>query len=186
MNEKIKKIIKKVILILTILLVSIAILVTLPFTIIYLDGFFIERPPKPEIKYGEFPFELVYTVEGETIVVEDVVICEYAGSEVNGGSLTRYRVWDKHLLSNNEEDVVLVEDGNEKVYFYVGDGGAYMGDYSDGDEPIDLSYEGSLYHTSVDGTITSTAGLTKEELKNQYNIEIISFKPSPSIENNFK
>ena len=45
------------------------------------------NPPKPEIKYGEFDFKLVYEIDGEMQTIEDTVICEFDGfnfDEANG------------------------------------------------------------------------------------------------------
>ena len=34
------------------------------------------NPPIPKITYGEFPFEIVYSVDGEVFQKSDVIICE--------------------------------------------------------------------------------------------------------------
>ena len=43
-------------------------------------------PPMPEITYGEFPFRLVYELNGEQIVIEDIIICEFDGFGMGGGA----------------------------------------------------------------------------------------------------
>ena len=43
-----------------------------PWTMIYISGMFERNPPKPEITYAEFPFELVYEINGETITLMDL------------------------------------------------------------------------------------------------------------------
>ena len=48
-------------------------------------------PPRPEITYSEFPFRIEYEINGELVVIEDAVICEFDGFQPNwsGGDKTR-------------------------------------------------------------------------------------------------
>ena len=48
--------------------------------------------PKPEITYGEFPFEIVLEIDGQTKMFNNVYICEYDGIGSNEG-IGKYRVW---------------------------------------------------------------------------------------------
>ena len=34
------------------------------------------NPPKPKIKYGEFKFKMIYSVDGKTKEISDVIVCE--------------------------------------------------------------------------------------------------------------
>lgn len=66
-------------------------------------------PPKPEITYGEFDFKLVYEIDGEIPTIEDTIICEFDGfniDEANG----KTRRW-KEKFKN--------EQGNELYAFRV-------------------------------------------------------------------
>ena len=57
--------------------------------------------PRPEIRHGEFAFRLKYEINGETIVVEDIVIAEHGGTSWNAG-IGNHNVWDSRLRSGNE------------------------------------------------------------------------------------
>ncbi len=48
--------------------------VSLPWTAMVLYHTFSPNPPKPEITHGEFPFELVYEIDGEIITVKDTYV----------------------------------------------------------------------------------------------------------------
>jgi hypothetical protein len=55
-------------------------------------GYFIEpKLPDSQNTYGEFPFRIVYELDGERITIEDVLICEYGGNDWNEG-MGRY-IW---------------------------------------------------------------------------------------------
>lgn len=60
------------------------------------------NPTKPEITHGEFPFHLVYEINGETKVIEDTLICEYDGIGMNEGN-GKYRKWKESLASGNKK-----------------------------------------------------------------------------------
>jgi len=87
-----------------------------------------ENPPKPEVTYGEFPFRLEYKINGELVIIEDVVICEFDGfgwNEMRG----KYRKWTSHLSNSKKESAVLIiVDEKVKIYCYVGSAEYYMGD----------------------------------------------------------
>ena len=58
-------------------------------------------PPLPVIRYGEFPFTLVYELNGEERVVEDTLICEYDRWDWSAGSGSYVR-WKSRLDSGDE------------------------------------------------------------------------------------
>jgi len=60
--------------------------------------FFTPTPPEPINTYGEFPFRLVYEVDGEQFTVEDVLVCEFDGRGENGKSI----IWKGRMLSNDK------------------------------------------------------------------------------------
>lgn len=43
-----------------------------------------DRPSKPEVTYGEFPFELVYEYNGEQFTINETIVCEYEGTFRSG------------------------------------------------------------------------------------------------------
>ena len=75
MNKKKKKISKIFIIFLIILFILFGLIAVAVFFILG-GGFFMElfsRPGTPEIKYGEFPFELVYEYNDEEFIINDTI-----------------------------------------------------------------------------------------------------------------
>ena len=60
------KIALKILGILVAAIVILTIIAYIPWIIVLLAYFFGETPEKPEIKYGEFDYSLVYEINGET------------------------------------------------------------------------------------------------------------------------
>ena len=143
---------------------------------------FSPNPPKPEITYAEFPFEIVYEIHGETVTVQDVYVCEYVGIGFDKGR-GKHREWKDYIKSSGEEDLILVEDGSLKLACYVGFPEYYMSD----PETYDYEYTpfiGYIIHPNEYGG-TSYGGLDAEPSLNQYDLKLISWKLSEPIENSF-
>ena len=72
---------KKKILTIIISLIVIGVLVIVSPILYFFSDIFVEmifdRPSKPTIIHGEFPFELVYEYNGEEITIKDTIICDY-------------------------------------------------------------------------------------------------------------
>ena len=66
-------------------------------------------PPKPEIKYGEFDFKFVYEIDGEIHTIEDTIICEFDGFNIDEGN-GKTRRWKEEFKN---------EQGNELYAFRV-------------------------------------------------------------------
>ena len=136
-----------------------------------------KKPPQPQITYGEFPFELEYEIDGQIIKVEDVVVCKYDG--VGFGDNGKFLKWKKWILSTNEEDLLLLSDGNIKVYCTVGNADYYMGENQEKKQVYPKvfirKYENSLITSSADPL----------ELA-KYNIKILRYAFSDPIENIFE
>ena len=60
----------------------------------------------PEVKFGEFPCKLTYEINGEIKTIEDVIICEYDGIEIDEAHGTK-RKWKTSLKSGNERIILL-------------------------------------------------------------------------------
>ena len=135
------------------------------------------KPPQPQITYGEFPFELEYEIDGKIIKVEDVVVCKYDG--VGYGDNGKFLKWKKWILSTNEEDWLLLSDGNIKIYCTVGNAEYYMGEQQEKKQVVPKvfvrEYENSLITSSADSL----------EL-DKYNIKILRYVFSDPIENVFE
>lgn len=185
---------KKILLIVVGVIVVIIGIITLPWIIIIIGFASQPNPPMPEIRYGEFPFRLVYELNGEQIIVEDVVICEYDGIGNDAGR-GKYRKWKSRLESGNERVSVLIEDNlsedspygkiiYREVYFTTGSADFYMGDLQDGREHDTITTRGILLVNRENGT-TGSSTISKDNLLDKYGIQLISWEPSPPIVNRF-
>ena len=153
------------------------------------------EPPEPQIKYGEFPFRLTYELNGETKLIEDVIVCQFDGF-INMGTVGKDIKWKTNLKSGKEEltllDLSLLNIENEleqtmlELYFYYGAGAYYMGDtenpYSRKAQNFDwIDYK----YLNKDGEI-GYSGYKAEEAYKKYGIRLISWECAPPIENHFK
>jgi len=145
-------------------------------------------PFVPEITSAEFPFKIVYTVDGEEFVYEDVITCEYTGINNDAGHSEKYRTWSKEF--GKKSDIILCELGNDQVIrFRINYSAAYlMGDkknprYYDSSPEVLLATRFML-DTGYPSYSTDKK-LEAQELKDVYGIEIISFEMQPPIENTF-
>jgi len=142
------------------------------------------NPPAPEITYGEFPFRIEYELNGELIVIDDTLICEFVGFELIGPK--KIRSWKSRFVSGNGEGGYLLLQivENTNIYCCVGNPEYYMGDkdsYLYDVLPYDvLPYfarkkPGSGYYSSISTT----------ELLDKYGIKLIGWEFSEPIENSF-
>ncbi|MCQ4936301.1 hypothetical protein [Anaerotignum propionicum] len=152
------------------------------------------NPQKPVITYGEFPFRLVYEINGETKVVEDILICEYDGIGMDEGQ-GKYRKW-KGYLASGEERLLLLEVDNpaalrsnrkvvkQEIYYSTGSARYYMGDMKDY-ETYKQSFPDALYFEKYDDGGTSNGVIRADELYEKYRIKLKSWDYSQPIENEF-
>ena len=143
-------------------------------------------PPKPHITEAEFPFTLVYEIDGEQFTVSDIYVCEYDGIGMNEG-VGKYRKWKGYMKSKGEEssdEIVLIKDGKKTVCASVGDAYAYMGD----DDYIDTTGGNmlSFYVTESNGSYQSWRALSTDVLEEEYGVTVISWQFTPPIKNTFK
>ena len=159
-------------------------LFAIPWLIIYGGIWLSPDPPKPQIAYGEFPFELVYSLDGEILTINDVFVCEYDGIEVNEGTGKEIK-WKSYLKSTNQENLILYQENDIKIICSIGTAEYYMSEpeYYEifGDE--ENSPILSLYQDY--GSVTSSHVLS-DGGKEKYKIELISWKFSKPIENTYK
>lgn len=115
-------------------------------------------------------------------VVEDVIICEYDGIKwgIDSG---KYRAWKKSYKNSGEEKLLILTDGDTRIYCNLGSGGYYMGDlmYSINEPQTPEFYS----VTSYDDVKISLSGNDKE-LMDQYKIDLINWHLSEPIENKFE
>lgn len=162
------------------------IIIAIGLVVTFVVQLFPEKMEPPAVEYGEFPFKVVYEVNGETMETEDTLVFEYNGVGWNEGVGTYYQ-WNTRFLSEKEcpkETPMLIplyreEDinGNEiAVCFVLGDFAYYMengrktyGDkgYSVGDMVLRSTEEERL--------------ISEEELYLEYGIKILEKSlPAPN------
>ena len=134
------------------------------------------KPAIPEITYGEFPFELVYEIDGETVTVKDVYICEFNSFGLN-------RRWEGHIQGSGDKYIELLKDGVFTLYCSVGDAEYYMNDEEyTREEPLKphvFLVESSIFEPRKPFR-------TQEEILEHYKIKIISWKFTDPIEDAYK
>lgn len=97
---------KKITIVITALLlvcVTGFLIISSPWIIIAVGLWLSPAPPKPEITYGEFDFKLVYEIDGEIQTIEDTIICELDGFNIDEGR-GKTRRWKEEFENkqNNE------------------------------------------------------------------------------------
>jgi len=144
------------------------------------------NPPMPKVRYGEFPFRLVYELNGDEIIIEDTIICEFDGVGWNEAT-GKYRKWKSHYASGNERIVLLELVSGDKICAVSGSAEYYMGDsLHEWSEPFPDAYLHYANRTLSYGLIIADKYLDTEELFGLYGIKFLSWEPSPPIVNSFK
>jgi len=181
---------KKILLILLVLLIiPVAVMgyFALPWIAIGVGLYRSPDPPMPEITYGEFPFRLVYELNGEIIVVEDVIICKFDGIGMDEGR-GKHRKWTRRLASGNDRIILLeIDDTTSIRYTPGGEARYYMGDMEEL-EILGLDFDNRMSFAHIydpnDDSLRSTI-IPTDKLFEQYGIRLISWEPSPPIVNRF-
>ena len=185
---------RKYIMLLLVLLVGIVMVLALPWILLYIGIALSPNLAKPEITYGEFPFRLVYEINGERIVIEDSLICEFKGFGANEGT-GKYRQWSKRLESGGQELILLEVDepiGKMKswnvtyqiIYYNPGSSWYYMGDIGDVVTYRHDFPNASYYEEYEDGS-TMRGVVSADELFSRFGIVLIDWEPSEPISNDF-
>jgi len=157
------------------------ILLSLPWTAIHILGLLQPAPPRPEIRHGEFPFRLVYSVNGEEKVIEDAVVARFSGIVRDGSG--SWRRWDGRLASGNEHVVLLKIDENRFIFYLPGSPNYYMGDL-----PTYATWNPDFPNAWLfdESQLVRRWPVNADELLSEYGIVLISWEPSPPIVNSFK
>ena len=177
-----KSLIKKILKIIIILIVGFIVICLLPFIyfiLVILYSIFIDIPSKPEVKHGEFPFELVYEYKGEQITIKDTIVCDYDGYSwsLEGGNS---RDWICNLQNDDEYGQYYVDKENEPtLYIDVPE----APDYYMGDKEFDKEYSKPVIRYIDESTGTNYE--EKDEIE-VVDIKIIEWKPSEPLKNNIK
>ena len=146
------------------------------------DGVIPPHADVPEITYAEFPFQVVYEMDGEVITLNETLICEYAGETWDGSRHDRYRTWKKRYAGG--EDLILKRiSDTEYIGFSLGGTSAYwMGD-TESLSCCMTPHGGN--HVVLTEKTKSEMFMHCDELYDKFGIRIIDVKTSAPIENTF-
>ncbi len=170
-------ILKIVSIVLSCLVALFIVYMSIPFTSLLVNGvidglkYDPSHEPKPEVLYGEFPLELTYTIDDETIIISDVYICEYTG-HIEGRDFLE---WDGYMESTKEIGFLLYDNRDVKVLCMLGHPGYYMGEFQEELCPVIVEEKGAVSKT-----------ITEEDLLKDYGIELKSWKTASPIQNSFE
>ena len=178
------------------IIIAIAIIAyfVVPWVMMALGTTLMPNPPKPEITHGEFPFRLVYEINGEQKVVQDTLVCDYDGIGMNEGQ-GKYRKW-KERLASGKEILILLEVSNpvslgsstkavkQEIYYSTGSVRYYMGDLEDYEGYAESFPNASLYEKYADGS-SDDCRINADELYKKYHIKLISWDITKPIKNTF-
>ena len=172
---------KKNVLFIIAVVLSLSILIFLPAIIMSFTAYLSPNPPKPEIKFAEFPIKLVYETGGKTYTIEDVYICEYDGWDIHDGNLNKFRKWNGKMIKNST-NIVFFQDEEMTIEYVLGDASYYMGDV----ENIYITYPTlRVIKKSNEFSATNVDFITFDDLAN-YGIDIIEYNFPEPIENRFE
>ena len=132
---------------------------------------------EPKVKYAEFPFSLTYSINDTIITVDGTYVCEFKGIGWNTGR-GFYRQWNGYVKEPGLENVLIVEDSERQIFCQVGDSRYYM----EHSENLSWSEESlSPPHLYAVKKSDNFDYMSVEQIKQRYNIEIISWDFSDPI-----
>ncbi|TCM93243.1 hypothetical protein EV294_107194 [Paenibacillus sp. BK033] len=146
------------------------------------------EPPKPAVKYAEFPLHAVYIMNGQRHELRDTIIGEYDGTGWNEGN-GKFRKWKLTLKSSGADRLTLVKtkegDVEIEIFFSLGHAEYLMGD-PDKDRNYKQNYPSSPLISKKEGRMNSTSLFTSGEWSEKYNIRILEWETGPPIQNHFE
>ena len=135
---------------------------------------------KPTVTEGEFPFSIIYELDGEKITIEDVYKVRYVRND--GYADTKSRVYEGELKSTGENDSFYLLKKNESgrielsLHLYPD---YLMGD-PDGDYFENEPFEPKIYYYDLEENESDD-----EETLAAQGVKLISFEYPTPIENSF-
>jgi len=178
------------------------------FIVILVSGVLLPRPPMPEITYAEFPFRIEIEHNGERLVFEDTLICEFSGFRMTGGiggNWRWYRYWTSRFESGREyhhtwPSITLLETDYIVVRFHSGEPAFYMDlpwqqlEHGIPWSPLrpsifvdDLAMRARGEFSFNFHSLTSQHGLERlTEHLEKFGIYVISIELTPPLENTFR
>lgn len=137
-----------------------------------------DKPSKPTITHGEFPFELIYEYNGKEITIRDIIICDYNGVSfaLDGGN---HRDWTCVIKNNNNYGRYIIDRDIENLYIQIPlEADYYMGAPNANSE---IAKPYIYYIDDSTGTV-----YYEQDLSNVVGAKIVSWNPSEPIQNTFK
>lgn len=135
---------------------------------------------KPAVTEAEFPFKIIYELDGETVTIDDVYKVKYIPNDEDDNH--KGRVYAGELKSSGEDDTLytLKKDENTRIELW-----AYLyADYLMGDPEYDYfgeeNFEPKIYYYDEN----EVEYHDKETLEEQ-GVKLISFEYPTPIENSF-
>lgn len=180
----------RIFIITVVIVISLIVLIlSTPWLILMISGYFSSNPSSPEIIYSEFPICLEYEINGKHTKVEDVLICEFDGFGFNEGN-GKFRKWKAHLKSGKTRITLFKNDNNEIYFFPVKEDsrlpGVFMGDteyYSGG---IGDTFPDAWYTTNFEDKTINDYIISADNMKDKYNLKLINWECPQPIENKFE
>ena len=138
-----------------------------------------DRPGKPKIKHGEFPFELVYEYNGQQFTVNETIICDYEGISffLEGGNS---REWNCYITNNDDYGrYYLDETKHPTLYIQM----PLYAEYYMGALDVGVEYA-TPYIFFTDNSTGTT--YYEQDLMDVVGAKIISWELSSPLEGNIK
>lgn len=146
------------------------------------------RIPKPEIKEGEFDFNLTYELDGEAKNIEGTYVCKFKGtSRAIDGVGRDWKGYIKDHEDSTDYEIKTTDEGVIKIDldicadFFMSDPNYPNMKSSDDPKP-----EPYVYITSGDPSIEDPANEVTFNLYEGDDVKIISFEYDEPIENTYK
>ena len=126
---------------------------------------------QPKIRYGEFPFILVYQLNGVEITLCDTLICEYNGIEWVGDFAESFVKWSSRLKSGKKRLTLLEIGDASEVYYQI------TGWDMDNSMTTETEYfSRNAWRVDIYPDYEEAGyWISEEELLSQYGIKIISY-----------
>lgn len=156
-----------------------------------------EKAPPPTIKYAEFPFTVVFELDGRKYNLDDTALCSYVGytshtvntkdeshNRYPEGSIHECNKWKLEYKKSGEKIILHRISDTDYIEFRLGCSAAYLM----GDKRNYLYDSYSEYYIEVftykDGIWTQSS-ISSDSLYEKYGLKILDFKIAPPIENTF-
>lgn len=178
--------------------IIVAIVVILPY--VFITGRHLPNPPRPRITSAEFPFRIEIEHNGERLVFEDTLICEFAGIGTWGvipGERLRVRRWTSRFESGRPyittwPSIPMLSTDYVIIWFHTGEPTFYMdlpwrGLSRPSIRVTDLEKEarGERLSTSFFNPLSYGEQEKLAETLAGFGIELISIELTPPIENTY-